>query len=224
MKNKGSLREKEKLISEIVEISHLIYQKGFVSATDGNISARLENGNIICTPTSISKGELKKSQIVEVDPEGNLVYGIYKPSTEIKMHLFIYKQRKDINAIVHAHPPFATAFATAALSLEGFTLPEVIINLGKIPLAKYATPSTDEVPLSIQPFIENCDAFLLQNHGAVTLGTNLKDAYFKMEKLEHYAMVVLLARILGGEKNLSNEDLKKLSDISLKIYGKKIKI
>lgn len=224
MKNKRSLREKEKLISEIVEISHLIYQKGFVSATDGNISARLENGNIICTPTSISKGELKKSQIVEVDPEGNLVYGIYKPSTEIKMHLFIYKQRKDINAIVHAHPPFATAFATAALSLEGFTLPEVIINLGKIPLAKYATPSTDEVPLSIQPFIENCDAFLLQNHGAVTLGTNLKDAYFKMEKLEHYAMVVLLARILGGEKNLSNEDLKKLSDISLKIYGKKIKI
>ncbi len=224
MKNKGSLREKEKLISEIVEISHLIYQKGFVSATDGKISARLENGNIICTPTSISKGELKKSQIVEVDPEGNLVYGIYKPSTEIKMHLFIYKQRKDINAIVHAHPPFATAFATAALSLEGFTLPEVIINLGKIPLAKYATPSTDEVPLSIQPFIENCDAFLLQNHGAVTLGTNLKDAYFKMEKLEHYAMVVLLARILGGEKNLSNEDLKKLSDISLKIYGKKIKI
>ncbi|MFN3135468.1 MAG: class II aldolase/adducin family protein [Candidatus Kryptonium sp.] len=224
MRDKKVLKEKEKLISEIVEISHLLYQKGFVSATDGNISARLKNGNIICTPTSVNKGELKKSQIVEVDSDGRLIHGIYKPSTEIKMHLFIYNQRTDVNAIVHAHPPFATAFATAGLSLEGFTLPEVIINLGKIPLAKYATPSTDEVPLSIQPFIKDCDAFLLQNHGAVTLGANLKDAYLKMEKLEHYAMVVLLARILGGEKNLSIEDVKKLSDVSLKIYGKKIKI
>jgi L-fuculose-phosphate aldolase len=224
MRDKKALKEKEKLISEIVKISHLLYQKGFVSATDGNISARLKNGNIICTPTSANKGELRRSQIVEVDLDGNLVYGISKPSTEIKMHLFIYKNRNDVNAIVHAHPPFATAFATAGLSLEEFTLPEVIINLGKIPLAKYATPSTDEVPSSIQPFIKDCDAFLLQNHGAVTLGANLKDAYLKMEKLEHYAMVVLLARILGGEKHLSIEDIEKLSDVSLKIYGKKIKI
>jgi len=120
MRNKKALKEKEKLISEIVKISHLLYQKEFVSATDGNISARLKNGNIICTPTSVNKGELRRSQIVEVDLDGNLVYGIYKPSTEIKMHLFIYKNRNDVNAIVHAHPPFATAFATAGLSLEEF--------------------------------------------------------------------------------------------------------
>ncbi len=215
---------KEKLIEEIVEISHLIYKKGFVSATDGNISARLPNGNILCTPTMLSKGEIKKSNIVEIDADENLVYGIYKPSTEVKMHLFIYKQREDVNAIIHAHPPFATSFAVAGLSLENYVLPEVIINIGKIPLAKYATPSTDEVPKSIEPFIKDHDAFLLQNHGAVTIGTNLKEAFFKMEKLEHYAMIVLFARILGGERTLSTEEITKLSEISLKSYGKKIKI
>ncbi len=215
---------KDKLIQEIVEISHLVYQKGFVSATDGNISARLPNGNILCTPTSVNKGEIKKSHIVEIDENGNLIYGIYKPSTEIKMHLFIYKNRDDVNAIVHAHPPFATSFAVAGLSLENYVLPEVIVNLGKIPLAKYATPSTDEVPLSIQPYVKVHDAFLLQNHGAVTLGVNLKDAFYKMEKLEHYAMVILLSRVLGGERVLSNEEVLKLAEISLKSYGKKIKI
>ncbi|CUU02262.1 L-fuculose-phosphate aldolase [Candidatus Kryptobacter tengchongensis] len=224
MRDKKFLFEREKLISEIVEIAHLIYEKGFISAMDGNISARLGNGNILCTPTAVNKGDLKRSQIVEIDPDGNLTYGIYKPSTEIKLHLFIYSQREDINAIVHAHPPFATAFATAGLSLEEFVLPEVIVNLGKIPLAKYATPSTDEVALSVQPFVKNCDAFLLQNHGAVTLGKNLKDAYFKMEKLEHYATIVLLAKVLGGEKTLTLDDVKKLSEISLKSYGKQIKI
>jgi len=215
---------KDKIIQEIVEIAHIIYQKGFVSATDGNISARLPNGNILCTPTSVNKGEIKKSHIVEIDENGNLIYGIHKPSTEIKMHLFIYKNRDDVNAIVHAHPPFATSFAVAGLSLENYVLPEVIVNLGKIPLAKYATPSTDEVAQSIQPYVKNHDAFLLQNHGAVTLGVNLKDALYKMEKLEHYAMVILLARILGGEKVLSNEDILKLAEISLKSYGKQIKI
>ncbi len=215
---------KDKIIQEIVEISHIVYQKGFVSATDGNISARLPNGNILCTPTSVNKGEIKKSHIVEIDENGNLIYGIYKPSTEIKMHLFIYKNRDDVNAIVHAHPPFATSFAVAGLSLENYVLPEVIVNLGKIPLAKYATPSTDEVSQSIQPYVKNHDAFLLQNHGAVTIGINLKDAFFKMEKLEHYAMVILLSRILGGEKVLSSEDILKLAEISLKSYGKQIKI
>ena len=218
------MKIKEKLIEEIVEISHLIYKKGFVSSTDGNISVKLPNGNILCTPTSVNKGEVKESHIVEVNPTGEVVYGIYKPSTEIKMHLFIYQRRDDVKAIIHAHPPFATAFATAGLSLEGYVLPEVIVNLGKIPLAKYATPSTEEVPLSIEPFVEKHDAFLLQNHGAVTLGSSLKDAYFKMEKLEHYAMIILLARILGGEKNLSQDEIAKLSEISLKSYGKKIKI
>jgi L-fuculose-phosphate aldolase len=218
------MKIKEKLIEEIVEISHLIYKKGFVSSTDGNISAKLPNENILCTPTSVNKGEVKKSHIVEVNPTGEVVYGVYKPSTEIKMHLFIYQRRDDVKAIIHAHPPFATAFATAGLSLEGYVLPEVIVNLGKIPLAKYATPSTEEVPLSIEPFVEKHDAFLLQNHGAVTLGSSLKDAYFKMEKLEHYAMIILLARILGGEKNLSQDEIAKLSEISLKSYGKKIKI
>jgi len=215
---------KEKLINEIVEISHLIYKKGFVSATDGNISVRLPNGNILCTPTMLNKGEVKKSSIVEIDEDGNLVYGIHKPSTEIKMHLFIYRQREDVKAIIHAHPPFATSFAVAGLSLENYVLPEVIVNLGKIPLARYATPSTDEVPMSIQPFVKSHDAFLLQNHGAVTVGSNLKDAFFKMEKLEHYAMIILLARVLGGEKTLTQEDIAKLSEISLKSYGKKIKI
>ncbi len=218
------MKVKEKLIEEIVQISHLIYKNGFVTSTDGNISARLPNGNILCTPTSVNKGELKKSQIVEVNPKGEIVYGIFNPSTEIKMHLFIYQRRDDVKAIIHAHPPFATAFATAGISLEGYVLPEVIVNLGKIPTAKYATPSTEEVPLSIEPFVEKHDAFLLQNHGAVTLGSSLKDAYFKMEKLEHYAMIILLARILGGEKNLSQDEISKLSEVSLKVYGKKIRI
>ncbi len=209
------------LKENIIQICRLIYAKGFVSATDGNVSIRIsESGNILTTATGISKGFLKSEDIIEIDLNGNIISGNKKPSTEIAMHLFIYNQRKDINAVVHAHPPYATGFATARQDLTGCLFPEVIIGLGAIPLADYATPSTIEVVKSIEPFIHKTEAILLSNHGVVAYGKDLLDAYFKLEKVEHAAHITFIARLLGGEKCLTSADVEKLKSISRTIYEK----
>jgi L-fuculose-phosphate aldolase len=212
--------ELQKTITDLVDVCHRIYDKGFVSATDGNISARLENGNILATPTAINKGMVRPDDLVIVDLEGNLVSGLKRPSTELLMHLYIYRARTDVQAAVHAHPPHATGFATARIPLTECLFPEVIVGLGAIPLASYATPSTEEVVESIAPFVQNADAILLANHGVVTYGTDLLDAYFKMEKVEHAAHITLVAHLLGGEKPLSESDIEKLRKISAESYGK----
>jgi L-fuculose-phosphate aldolase len=212
--------ELQKTITDLVDVCHRIYDKGFVSATDGNISARLENGNILATPTAINKGMVRPDDLVIVDLKGNLVSGLKRPSTELLMHLYIYRARTDVQAVVHAHPPHATGFATARVPLTECLFPEVIVGLGAIPLASYATPSTEEVVESIAPFVQNADAILLANHGVVTYGADLLDAYFKMEKVEHAAHITLIARLLGGEKPLSESDIKKLRKISTESYGK----
>jgi len=204
----------------IIEICRRIYDKGFVAATDGNISVRLENGNILATPTAVSKGFVREDELIEVDLEGNVLSGTKRPSTELAMHLYIYKQRPDINAVVHCHPPYATGFATAGLALDKCVFPEVIVGLGAIPLAEYATPSTQEVVESIAPYIKTSDAFLLANHGVVTAGVDIFDAYFKMEKVEHAAHITLIARLLGGERVLTKSDVEKLEKISYASYGK----
>lgn len=211
---------KNKLIEDLISVCRRIYEKGFVSATDGNVSVRLEKGTILTTRTGVNKGMVAVEDIIEVDLHGEIVSGSYAPSTELAMHLFIYLQRPDVNAVVHAHAPYATGFATARQPLTGCVFPEVIVGLGAIPLAEYATPSTLEVVKAIEPFVKQTDAILLANHGVVTYGNDLFDAYYKMEKVEHAAHITFVARMLGGENLLSQQDVEKLKAISKKNYGK----
>jgi L-fuculose-phosphate aldolase len=205
---------------QLVLICHRLYEKGFVTATDGNVSARLPSGNILVTPRAINKGRVGFSDLVEVNIDGTPVTLDRKPSTELEMHLFIYRQRRDVHAVVHAHPTYATGFATARIPLTACLFPEVIVGLGAIPLAPYATPSTAEIAEALAPFVNNADAILLANHGAVTYGSDLDDAYFKMEKVEHAARITFVARLLGGEHPLSSAEVEKLRAISIASYGK----
>lgn len=204
----------------LVDVCHRLYARGLVTATDGNVSVRLANGNILATRSGINKGMVTERDFVEVTPEGVQVSGNGKPSTEIAMHLFIYQQRSDVQAVVHAHPTYATGFATARIPLNRCTFPEVIVGLGAIPLAEYATPSTPEVAASLAAYVRNSDAILLANHGAVTFGPDLYDAYFKMEKVEHAAHITFVATQLGGVRTLSEEQVEKLRAVSVESYGK----
>jgi L-fuculose-phosphate aldolase len=212
-----TMSNESKVARHLVDVCHLLYDKGFVTATDGNVSARLRNGNILTTPTSINKGRVTEADLVEVTLEGEEVEAHRKPSMELGMHLFIYRQRSDVGAVVHAHPPYATGFATARMALDMNLLPEVIFGLGSIPLARYATPSTGEVAVSIAPFVHTSNAILLENHGVVTYGADLDDAFFKMEKVEHAAHVAFVARMLGGGQQLSSKEVAKL----FSAFGKK---
>ena len=208
------------LTETLLDVCHRMAAQGFVAATDGNVSARLPGGNILTTPTAINKGFVTAADLVELSPAGIRVAGKRYPSSEIDMHLFIYESRPDVRAVVHCHPVYATGFATARIPLSECLFPEVIVGMGAVPLATYATPSTREVRDSIAPFVATADAILLANHGAVTCGTDLWDAYFKMEKLEHAAHVQYVARTLGGEKPLTAQDVEKLRAISGVSYGK----
>jgi len=204
---------------KLVEICKKVYEKGFVAATDGNISAITSNNTFLITRSGISKGEVSEEDILEIDASGKILEGKGKLSTEFKIHLFAYSRRPDVNAVVHCHPVFATAFAAVGEDLSKHIFPEVILTLGKIPLCKYETPSTDGLALSMEPYIDFAWAFLLQNHGAVTLGHNLDDAYYKMEKLEHTAQTIFAAKLLGGEKELSFEKVKELLNLAREVYG-----
>jgi L-fuculose-phosphate aldolase len=201
------------LARHIVTVCRDLYSKGFVTATDGNVSARLPNGNFLTTPTQVNKGRVRETDLVEVTLEGVPVQDGLIPSMELGMHLFIYRERPDVSAVVHAHPTFATGFATAHIPLDQPLFPEVIFGLGAIPLAGFATPSTSEVASSIAPFVKTANAILLMNHGVVTYGTDLDDAYFKMEKVEHAAHITFVARMLGGEKPLSVEQVRMLTTV-----------
>ncbi len=204
---------------ELVEICHRVYEKGFVSAYDGNISVATPQNTFLITRSAVRKGEVTENDILEIDSSGNILNGRGKISTEFKIHLYAYSKRAEVNAVVHCHPIFATAFASLGEGLTGNYFPEVILTLGKVPLCKYATPSTDELPLSMEPYIDHAWGFLLQNHGAVTLGKTLKDAYNKMEKLEHTAQILLMTKLLGGANELPIDKVKELVKISKQNYG-----
>jgi L-fuculose-phosphate aldolase len=203
---------KSALAHQLVAVCRNLYAHGFVTASDGNVSSRLPNGNILATPTSLNKGRVVESDLVEVTLDGAIVHPGRAPSTELGMHLYIYRQRPDIQAVVHAHPTYATGFAAANIPLDQPLLPEVIIGLGPIPLAKIALPSTQEMADSIAPYVQSASAILLANHGVVTFGKDLDDAYFKMEKVEHAAHITFVARMLGGEKVLAGEQVKRLKE------------
>ena len=207
--------------TKLVEICRKVYEKGFVSAFDGNISVVTPSNTFLISRSGICKGDISEKDILEIDFSGNILSGEGKLSTEYKIHWFAYSRRSEVTAVVHCHPVYATAFAALGEGLIKNIFPEVILTLGKVPLCNYATPSTDELALSMDPYIDYAWAFLLQNHGAVTLGKNLDDAYYKMEKLEHTANSIFVSRVLGGERELSLDKVKELLKISKEVYGLK---
>jgi L-fuculose-phosphate aldolase len=195
---------------EIVDVCHRLYERGLIAGPDGNVSVRFPNGNIIITPSGRSKGRVTAESLVVVDSGGRLIEGDVRPSSEMRMHLRIYARRADVKAVVHAHPPTATGFGVAGLSITAPVLPEVILQMGTIPLVPYATPGTDALPDSLEPFLMQHDAFLLANHGATTVGPTLEVAHQRMESLEHAARILFVARSLGTVNELSAADVMAL--------------
>ena len=196
--------------AEIVRFGKMIHELGYVAATDGNLSVRLGANRILATPTSMSKGAMQAKDMVVVDMAGRKVSGRRNVSSEIAMHLLIYKLRPDVQAVVHAHPPTATGFAAAGMALDQALCSEVVITLGSIPLARYGCPGTKELSESLAPLIPRHDAILMANHGVVTYGENLLHAYMNMETVEHFARIALVVHQLGRQQLLSGEDVSKL--------------
>jgi L-fuculose-phosphate aldolase len=206
---------------DIIACARQVYDKGIVAATDGNISYRMITDRFMITPSGTSFANITTDELAYVDIDGNILNFEQKPSSELPMHLEIYRQRPDVNAVIHAHPPFATALTLTGNSLADPILPEVVMMFGKIPTAPYATPSTQESAESIRPLIKEHDAILLDHHGAVTYAESLDVAYYKMEKLEHAAKTVLAAKSLGTPKILDENQLRKLKDLKQNSdYGK----
>ena len=205
------LTERE-LRETIVEIGKLVYQKGWVASNDGNISYRLDQARVLCTPTGISKGMMRPDDLIICDMHGNKIEGKRERTSEILMHLTIYGMRPDIRSVVHCHPPYATGFAVAGRPLNVAILPEVIVGLGCIPLAEYGLPGTQALTDTLTPYIPKYDALLMANHGAVCYGDDLWKAFFKMETLEHTAKISLVSELLGGAKALPREEVDKLFD------------
>jgi L-fuculose-phosphate aldolase len=206
---------------EIVLFGRNLHERGFVAATDGNLSVRLDDRRILATPTSMCKGTILPSDLVIVDLEGRHLAGRHDVSSEIAMHLLIYELRPDVRGIVHAHPPTATGFAAAGMALNQPLVCEVVIGLGSIPLAKYGTPGTPELTEALKPLIPDYDAILMSNHGVVTYGADLVHAYMKMETVEHFAQIALVTHILGRQQPLGHEELEKLVVARSKYQGSK---
>ncbi|TCW35010.1 L-fuculose-phosphate aldolase [Thermohydrogenium kirishiense] len=203
---------------QICEIGKRIYMNGFVAANDGNITVRIGENEIITTPTGVSKGFMTPDMLLNINLNGEVLKssGDYKPSTEIKMHLRVYKERPDVKSVIHAHPPFGTSFAIVGIPLTKPIMPEAVISLGCVPIAEYGTPSTEELPDAVSKYLQNYDALLLENHGALTYGPDLISAYYKMESLEFYAKLTFISTLLGGPKELSDSQVEKLYEIRRK--------
>lgn len=200
---------------EMCEIGRRVYNRGMVAANDGNFSVKLNEHEFLCTPTGVSKGFMTPEFICKVNEKGEVLEANegFRPSSEVKMHMRIYEQRPDVNAVVHAHPMYATTFAIAGRPLMAPIMPEAAIFLGGVPLAKYATPSTMEVPDSIQEYLQDYDAVLLENHGALTFSDTLLNAYYRMESVEFYARLMYQAEMLGGPKIIPPEKVEELYEI-----------
>lgn len=201
---------------EIVRFGKLLHQAGLVAATDGNLSVLLEDGNILSTPTLMSKGFIEVDDLVIVNRQGKKLSGARDVSSEIAMHLLIYGKRRDIGAVVHAHPPTATGFAAAGLALDRALCAELIVTLGSVPLANYETPGTPELAEALAPLVPDHNAILMANHGVVTYGVDLLNAYMNMETVEHFAKIALVTHMLGRQQPLSDQHVDKLREIRTK--------
>lgn len=200
---------------EICDVCHKLWQRGIVAANDGNVSVKLPDGTVICTPSGVSKSAMTPEILVHIAADGSILSAAegYKPSSEMKMHMRCYEERPDVFAVVHAHPPVATSFASMGRALDGYQTMENIVNLGAVPVAPYAKPSTDEVPDSIAPYLADHDAVLLANHGALTVGDTLTRAYFRMESLEMFAKTSLYIHLLGGAPDMPRKQIDDLIDL-----------
>jgi L-fuculose-phosphate aldolase len=207
---------------EIVRYGRMLHDRGFVAAMDGNLSVRLRQDRILVTPTCLSKGAMRPADMVVVDAEGQQVAGRRNVTSEIGMHLLIYRLRPDVSAIVHAHPPTATGFAAAGMALTEPLVCEVVMGLGCIPLARYGTPGTSELAQTLEPYVPGYDAILMSNHGVVTYGDTLEHAYMKMETVEHFAQIALVTHLLGRQQPLKQVEIEKLLLARTKYFGAKI--
>ena len=201
------------LRTDIVEVGRRLYARGYTASNDGNISVRLDAARLLMTPKGVCKGFMTPEMMCVTDLDGRKLAGDRDPSSEMQMHLEVYRQRPDVQAVVHAHPPTSTGFAVAGIPLDRAVLAEVLTTLGSIPIAAYATPSTKELPDAVRQYIKAHDGMLLANHGALTVGGDLFNAYFKMETIEHFAKISLVARLLGRENLIAREEVVRLQDL-----------
>src|SRR3989441_4573863 len=197
---------------DLIRICQLMYERSYVVSSDGNVSVVLEDGRVLATPTMTCKGRMTEDLLAITDLEGRSLNGS-RASSELAMHLLIYRERPDVKAVCHAHPPHGTAFAVAGLPIDQPILSEVILTLGCVPLAEYGTPSTEELTDAMRPLVKHHNALLMANHGAVAYGEDLWQAWDRLETLEHTAKIAILAKALGGANDLPQEAISKLIDI-----------
>jgi L-fuculose-phosphate aldolase len=206
----GMQKTEEEHRLDICVAGRWLFERGFAPATDGNLSVRLDANRVLASPTGMRKGTMTPEDMVIVDLEGRKLSGERCVSSEIGMHVLIYRMRPDVQAVCHAHPSLATGFAAAGVSLDRAILCEQVVALGSVPVAPYGTPGTPELAATIEPFTQAHDAILLANHGVVTYGPDLLTAFFRMELTEHLARVSLVTKLLGKESLLSEDDVETL--------------
>lgn len=197
-----------------MEFAHALYQRHYICGSEGNLSVRVHGDRILITPAGFNKWFLSTFDLVVCDMQGNYKSGKKDPSTEIKLHAFIYERRSDIKAVCHAHPLYATCFAAAGMPLNRPVLPEIVGTLGIVPLAEYAAPGSDRLAQSIAEYVERYDAILLRSHGVVTLGTSIEDAFNKMEAVEKFAGILINAERLGGAQCLQRDEAERLLQLA----------
>jgi L-fuculose-phosphate aldolase len=200
---------------QICDICHKMWQLGWVAANDGNVTARLEDGTFFATPTGMSKSFITPEKLLRINGKGEVLEGAegLRPSSEIKMHLRCYEKRPDVNSVIHAHPPGATGFAVAHRSMDMYNMIEDVAVIGAVPLTPYGTPSTVEVADAVEPYLAEHDVMLLENHGALAVGSDIITAFYRMESLELWAKITINAIILGGSRDISRKNIQKLIDL-----------
>ncbi len=218
-KNEKKIRysSETELRSQMVQLAKLMHQREYISSIDGNLSSRLSPNQLLTTPSGVNKGLMSKDDLVVVNMEGKTLRGKGQPSSELRMHLMIYKERPDVMAIVHAHPPVTVAFSLAGISLAQCLLPEVVFTLGSIPTVGYATPTTEKVPEVMKEPIRHYNALILERHGTVTVGKNLMQAYNRLETVEHTAKATFTARQMGQVAPLPAQEVNRLIEMGSRL-------
>ena len=215
--NIGQRQTRRDLEHALVDYSQRLHRSGWVANHDGNISVRLDEDRYLITPTAVSKADVDRSKLIVVDGRGQRVSGRYRAFSELNLHLYAYRERADVNVVMHAHPPTATGFAVAGVDILSTMMAEPVVSLGDvIPTVPYARPKTPESTLNMAPALAHSDAFLLQNHGVVTVGPDLETAYLRMELVEHLAKIQLVAQQLGGASYIPHADIEHLMDARAK--------
>jgi L-fuculose-phosphate aldolase len=205
------------LKEQICEIGRRLYNKGFAAANDGNITIRLNDKEVLCTPTMVSKGYMKPADICKVGYEGKQLAGTRKRTSEVLLHLAVYKNRPDVQAVVHCHPPHATAFAVAREPIPKCVLPEVEVFLGEVPIVQYETPGNQKFADTVVPVVKDCNTVILANHGTVSFGPNLETAYFNTEIIDAYCRILILARQLGRVNYFTETQTRELLDLKKRL-------